>query len=627
MKNIFLLLLFPFILFSQNTSKAKKAYAKSVEFYQNNNDKKAKELALSAIRQDDNYLPPYLLLGQLEEEEGEIESAITNYLKGLSDNNSENSWGYLKVGSLYLSIPNYKEAKRAFTHFLTFKNYNDQQVNEAKRQIKNCDFSIKALQSPVPFKYENMGEGINSEWEEYLPSISADGKLFVITRRGPHQNSIFSEDFYQSVFKDNKWTMAQNMGSSINTTGNEGAQCLAPNGKVLFFTACDRDDGLGRCDIYISFKRNGIWSEARNIGPTINSKHWDSQPTISPDGRELYFVSNRPGGYGNMDIWKSVLSEKGTFSTPVNLGPSINTAYDEMSPFIHTDNHSLYFSSTGHPGLGNFDLFISRRDYPSDFWQTPINLGYPINTHGVENSLIVGSDGKTAYFASNKSGYGKEDIFWFYLPEEIQSQQVAYLNTKVFDAETKTPMKTSVEIVDLATGRVVISSFTYSKSGEFFTCLPANTNYAVNVSKEGYLFHSENFSLDEQSALQALKLNIFLQRLDKGNTIVLKNIFFDTDAYSLKDESEVELKNLVNFMNNNATLSVEIEGHTDNIGSKQHNIILSENRAKAVYSYLIDNGIEASRISYKGFGDAQPIASNNNEIGRAENRRTAFRIK
>ena len=205
-------------------------------------------------------------------------------------------------------------------------------------------------------------------------------------------------------------------------------------------------------------------SEARNIGPTINSKYWESQPTISPDGRELYFVSNRPGGFGDMDIWKSVLSEQGTFSTPVNLGSTINTPYDEMSPFIHTDNQTLYFASNGHPGLGDFDLFLSRRDYPAASWQNPINLGYPINTLGVENSLIVASDGKTAYFASDKSGYGQEDIFWFHLPQEMQSQQVAYLNTKVYDAETKTPMKSSIEIIDLSTGKVMISSFTYTLS-------------------------------------------------------------------------------------------------------------------------------------------------------------------
>ena len=627
MKNLLILLFFtPFLLLSQNTPKAKKAYAKAVEFYQESNDKKAREFVQSAIQQDANYLPSYLLLGQLEEEGGNIELAIDNYLKGISDNNPNNAWGYWKVGMLYMQIPNYLEAKRAFNHFLTFKNQKLEKIKSSKKEIKNCEFSINAIANPKPFDFKNMGNAINSEWEEYLPSISADGRLFVFTRRSPYKN-IISEDFYESEFINGKWTKCQNMGSSVNTIGNEGAQCLAASGNLLFFTACDRDDGLGRCDIYYSIMRNGQWSDARNLGPNINSKHWESQPTISPDGRELYFVSNRPGGYGDMDIWKSVLSEKGTFSTPVNLGSTINTPYDEMSPFIHTDNQSLYFASNGHPGLGDFDLFLSRRDYPVASWQNPINLGYPINTLGVENSLIVASDGKTAYFASDKSGYGQEDIFWFHLPQEMQSQQVAYLNTKVYDAETKTPMKSSVEIIDLATGKVMISSFTYTKTGEFFTCLPANTNYAVNVSKDGYLFHSENFVLNEQSALQALKLDIPLQRLNKGSKIVLNNIFFDTDAYTLKTESEVELNTLVNFMNNNTSLEVEIEGHTDNVGAESHNLKLSESRAKAVYDFLVENGISANRMTFKGFGASQPIATNDTDEGRATNRRTAFRVK
>ncbi|MBJ59376.1 MAG: hypothetical protein CMP64_02165 [Flavobacteriales bacterium] len=626
-KFIILLLFIPYIIFSQNTSKAKKAYTKAVDFFQDSNDKKAKELVQSAIRHDANYLPSYLLLGQLEEEVGNIESAIHNYLKGISDNNPYNAWGYWKVGMLYMQIPNYVEAQRAFNHFLTFKNQKSNKIESARKELKNCKFSIDAIANPKPFDFKNMGDAINSQWEEYLPSVSADGKLFVITRRGPHQNNVISEDFYQSEYLNGKWTKAQNMGPSVNTMGNEGAQCLAPNGKLLFFTACDREDGLGRCDIYISIKRNGQWSDARNIGPTINTKYWESQPTISPDGRELYFVSNRPGGYGDMDIWKSILSEQGTFSEPVNLGSTINTPYDEMSPFIHTDNQSLYFASNGHPGLGDFDLFLSRREYPAASWKNPINLGYPINTLGVENSLIVASDGKTAYFVSDKSGFGQEDIFWFYLPNDIQSQKVAYLNAKVYDAVNKTPIKSSIEIIDVITGKVMISSFSFSNSGEFFTCLPANANYAVNISKEGYLFHSENFTLDEQSALKALNLDIPLQKINKGSKIVLKNIFFDTDDYTLKKESNIELNTLLNFMNNNIELKVEIEGHTDNVGSESYNYKLSNNRAKAVYDYLINNGVSAKRMTFKGFGANKPITSNDTEEGRAINRRTAFKIK
>ena len=429
-------------------------------------------------------------------------------------------------------------------------------------------------------------------------------------------------------YKDNgSWQKAQNMGSAVNTNGNEGAQCISADGEILFFTACDRNDGFGRCDIYVSFKIANGWTKARNLGPTVNSAAWDSQPSYSPDGRELYFVSNRAGGIGKMDIWKSVLSPEGVFGKPINLGPTVNTPYDEMSPFIHTDNQSFYFSSGGHPGMGDFDLFVSKRDYPSAEWSTPKNLGYPINTHGIENRLIVASDGKTAYFASDKTGFGQEDIFWFDLPAQARASQVAYLKTKVVNALTKVTLKSKVELIDLASGQVMMKSFTSKKNVELFTCLPANANYALNVSKEGYLFHSENFSLNEEGALQAAELNIFLQPIKKGSSVILQNIFFDTDKFSLKDESYVELKKLLSFLNNNIDLKVEIEGHTDNVGSEEYNKQLSENRSKEVLSYLVLNGIDESRLSNMGFGASQPIATNDTEKGRSKNRRTAFRIK
>ena len=281
------------------------------------------------------------------------------------------------------------------------------------------------MQNPVPFQPQNMGPSVNSKWEEYLPSISANGQFFVFTRRGPHQEKIVSEDFYASTFsQDGKWSLAQSLGTALNTFGNEGAQSLSSDGTILFFTACDREDGYGRCDIYVSFLVRGEWSLAQNIGPSVNSPHWESQPSISPDGKELYFVSNRPGGKGKMDLWKSSLTEEGSFGQPINLGKEINTQEDEMSPFIHMDNQTLYFASKGHTGMGDFDLFLSRRQGPSSNWQTSQNLGYPINTHEVENSLIVATDGKTAYFASDHSGFGQEDIFFFELPTEVRPIQV-----------------------------------------------------------------------------------------------------------------------------------------------------------------------------------------------------------
>ena len=622
---LLILLFFPLFVLGQSSSKARKAYNKAIELYQNDDPSKAKKLALSAIKNDADFLDPYLLLGDIEEQAGNIEQAINYYLSGLSDNNPKNLWGYVKVGKMFFYEGNYTKSKIQFEHYLSFDNQNKELFNSAKKYLDNCNFAIEALKNPVHFVPKNMGSAINSNWEEYLPSISADGKIIIITRRGPHKDQIISEDFYYSKFINNKWSPAQNMGASINTIGNEGAQCLSADGKTLFFTACDRVDGLGRCDIYISFNKDGFWSEARNIGPTINSKYWDSQPSFSPDGRDLYFVSNRPGGFGGMDIWKSTLSKSGYFSEPVNLGPTINTPFNEMSPFIHTDNRTFYFASDGHVGMGNFDLFISKREGLNSSWSDPVNLGSPINTFGVENSLVVASDGKTAYYASSKSGYGKEDIFYFLLAENIQAQEVAYLQANVIDADKKTALKADIEIIDLETGQVVVSSFS-NKDGMFYGCLPANSNYAINVSKKGFLFYSEYFKLTNESSTKALSLNALLQKVESGKSVVLKNIFFDVDDYSFKKESLIELEKLKYFLTSNPGVSVMIEGHTDNTGNENYNRSLSENRAKAVYLYLIKHGIKPERLQYVGYGSQQAIDTNETERGRSNNRRTVFKI-
>jgi outer membrane protein OmpA-like peptidoglycan-associated protein/tetratricopeptide (TPR) repeat protein len=629
MKKAFLFLfLLPFTLVAQNVQKAKKNYDKAVVFYQDNQIEKAEKVALFSLKFDENFYLSYLLLAQIYEDKGDIDNAIIFYLKGLADNNPKNAWGYWKVGTLFFDQGKYQEAKVNFEHFLSFENQREKYIWLSNLGLRNCNFAIKSMQNPVDFNPQNMGGEINSEFEEYLPSISADGKLFVITRRAPFIGNIVSEDFYVSFKNDTGWTKSVNMGTAINSPGNEGAQCLSADGKILFFTACDREDGFGRCDIYASFKTKNGWSKARNLGRNINTSSWESQPSISPDGRELYFVSNRPGGIGKMDIWKSTLSENGFFGKPENLGTQINTEFDEMSPFIHSDNQTFYFASNGHVGMGDFDLFLSRRKYPKSRWGFPENLGYPINTNEVENSLIVASDGNTAYYASDKFGYGQEDIFWFSLPQEKSANKVGYLNTSIKDAKSMLPINSTIQLIDLSTGDVLMESYTTERGkGQKFTSLPANTNYALNVSSDGYLFHSENFYLSDESAQTALNLEVLMNKIEIGNSVVLKNIFFDTDDYNLKEESTVELKKLIDFLINNPEINIEIEGHTDDQGSESHNLRLSENRSKSVYDFLILNNINSSRLSYKGYGDSKPVSTNKTELGRSKNRRTAFTIK
>jgi outer membrane protein OmpA-like peptidoglycan-associated protein len=421
--------------------------------------------------------------------------------------------------------------------------------------------------------------------------------------------------------------MALSLGPPINTHGNEGAICISPDGQFLFFAACNRPDGYGSCDIYWSGKSGDQWSEPFNLGPVVNSEAWDSQPSFSSDGKTLYFASKRPGGKGSSDIWKTELMPDGDWMPPVNLGDSINTKDAEMAPFIHPDDLTLYFTSKGHPGMGGLDLFYSRKD-ENNLWQKPVNMGYPINTYADEITLVVNASGDLAYISSDKlGGKGRQDIYSFKLYKEAQPLKVTYFKGIVFNKETKKRLEAKFELIDLTSGKVVIKSRSDPVKGEFLVALPTNKDYALNVSKTGYLFYSDHFGLKgESSEARPFIRDIPLQEISVGETVVLKNIFFDTDKYELKPESRSELEKLINLLQTNGKIRIEISGHTDNAGTEAYNLMLSKNRAKAVYDYLTEHGISAGRLSYAGYGLTKPIDTNDTEQGRANNRRTEFRV-
>ncbi len=423
---------------------------------------------------------------------------------------------------------------------------------------------------------------------------------------------------------DGKWQTATPL-TQINSEFNEGALSLSQDGKVLFFTGCNRPDGLGRCDIYVTQKRGDTWSSPYDISPPVNTPGWESQPSISADGRTLYFVSNRKGGYGGYDIWKSKLTEKG-WSEPENLGPNINTSFDEQSPFIHPDDSTLYFCSNGWPGLGGKDLFVSRLGTDGK-WQKPVNLGYPINSSGDENGLTLTAGGNHAFFSSNNlNGHGGFDIYTFELPATLRPHKVTYVKGIVMDAKTKQPLESAVEIVDLEKNTPVYQDYSSADKGDFLATITTGKNYGLNISKEGYLFYSANFSLFGQEDRKPYNLTVLLQPIEVGNKVVLNNIFFDTNKFDIKDESKPELLKIIDFLSVNPRIHIEISGHTDNVGGPQMNQTLSENRAKAVYQYLVSGGVNAGRLTYKGYGETQPIEPNDNDDNRSKNRRTEFKI-
>jgi len=618
------------------TTKSKKAikhYENAINHYNSyKNDQCINELQ-KAVSEDDKFIEAYLLMANVYEDLKQIKNAIESYEKVISINDDFFPGAYFSLSKLQLSIGLYEKADYNLRKYMRFKNEPPHKLLAAKRNLEIVDFALNQISNPVPFDLVNMGANINSENDEYLPAVTADEQTIVITVRRPsdentiNKQSGLEEDFYISKKVNGEWQKSVPIGPPLNTFGNEGAQCISPDGQYIYFTACNRNDGYGSCDIYFSYKKGDEWSIPENLGEPINTSFWESQPSISSDGKTLYFTSNRKGGKGGMDIWKSVKYENNRWSIPVNLGDSINTPYNELSPFIHPDNQTLYFSSDGRIGMGGKDIYYSRKKDDGN-WSSPINIGYPINTYADEINLIVNAKGDLAYYSSDKpGGYGKYDLYTFELYEKARPKTVSYMKGIIFDENTKLKIEANFELIDLETGQTVINSKSNPINGEFLVCLPLGKNYALNVSKSGYLFWSENFSFNNiHSEFKPLIKDISLKKIKIGESVVLKNIFFDTDKFALKNESKVELNKLIELLNSNKRLKIEISGHTDNIGSEQYNLALSENRAKAVYEYLCNNGIDKNRLSYKGYGYSKPMDDNKTEEGRANNRRTEFKV-
>jgi outer membrane protein OmpA-like peptidoglycan-associated protein len=616
---------------SSKNKKAIEHYNEGLKFYDSRDNDDAEQAFLKAIKEDGSFIEAHMLLGYVYSDEGKTEEAIKQIQAAIDINPNFFPNAYFSIAQLQVSAQKYADAEK---NYETFKSYTS---NYKKVQwltdigIADCKFSIVAMQHPVPFNPTNMGAAINSEFDEYFPTMTADGETFLFTRnlKDPNVMDGYNEEFFLSKKVNGEWTKAYNVGRPLNTQFNEGAPTLSADGNVLIFTGCDRPGGYGSCDLYYSIRRGDSWSQARTLGPPVDSRNWETQPSLSSDGKTLYFIRGiqTSEGIKGQDIYMTELSDSGYWSKPVKLSDTINTPGKEESVFIAADNQTLYFCSDGLPGFGGLDIFMSRK-LPNGRWGIPKNLGYPINSSKDETGIMVNPDGQLAYFSSNRpGGYGGLDFYEFPLYDSARPLPVTYMKGKVYDAVTKKPLVASFNLIELSTGQQIMKS-TSEDDGTFLVCVPLNKNYALNVSRKGYLFYSENFSLQNitATAVHPYLMNVPLQPIDTGASIILKNIFFETNKYDLKTESQIELNKLVAFLNANPTVSIEISGHTDNVGTPQSNIILSKNRAKSVYDYLVAHTIAPERLSYKGYGQIRPIATNDTEEGRAKNRRTEMKI-
>ncbi|MBL4586924.1 MAG: PD40 domain-containing protein [Flavobacteriales bacterium] len=480
--------------YSTKSKKAIKYYKEALRFYDVKRSSEAIELLKKAIKADENFVEAHTISGDCYTDLNDYENAIIEYQKVVDINPNYFVYSYKHLADAqYLSgkyaaaIPNYKV-------FLTKERINPKIGGAAQRSLKNAEFGAKAVKSPVPFVPTNLGESVNSDQYEYFPVLTADEKTLVFTRNQRRSGAMdYQEDFYVSNSNGTDWGAARNIGAPINTDDNEGAQTITADGSQLFFIGCNRRGGKGSCDIYFALREGRRWGKPQNLDSPVNTSKWESQPSISSDGKVLYFASNRPGGLGGSDIYVTHLAPNGEWTVPRNLGEQINTKFAEETPFIHPDGKTLYFTSDGHIGMGQKDIYVTRKDANGN-WSEPKNLGYPINTWKDEMGLFVAASGETAYFSSDrKEGFGKLDLYSFPLYEDARPDKVTYVKGKVRDKVFGKPLAARFQLIDLATSEVVVESTSDKITGKFLVTLPAGHEYALNVSKNGFLFYSEHF--------------------------------------------------------------------------------------------------------------------------------------
>ncbi|MDB0011715.1 OmpA family protein [Crocinitomicaceae bacterium] len=612
------------------------------------------ELLIKAIEKDPKFWEAHLVIAEFYEATKKFPEAIKHFEEALAINPNHTVTGstYFYLANVQQLSGDYEGAIQNLNHYIQNRSANPDLVNQAYAMRENCEFAVEAMKTPYPFEPINMGPGINTKDPEYYPTITVDGKMILFTRRIDDQRvPVFKkqEDFYFSKLSErNIWGTAEAMPSNINTLLNEGAPTISADGRSLIFVACSdqsgNDDygqgrtGFGSCDLFYTRKLGSRWSNPVNLPGNVNSFSWESQPSLSSDGKTLYFIRrvNRRGEAPNTDIFLTRLQNNGNWGKPERLPFTINTPQSEESVLIHPDGRTLYFASRGHKGMGGSDLYMSRMDDEGN-WGKPINLGYPINTKADENSLMVSPDGEVGFFASDREGgFGDLDIYWFNMPENLRPTKTLYFEGNVFDLTNRKPLGGKFQLIDLKSGKEIIYSEADPETGEFIVSLPVNRDYALNVSYPGYNFFSQNFNMTNPENLEAVHMDVPMSPLTESKPTILKNVFFDLGKATLRPESGVELNKLVEFLLANPTIHIELGGHTDTRGDANDNMVLSTNRAKAVYDYIVNRGITAKRLTHKGYGETVNINSDETidklvsekekEAAHQENRRTEYKI-
>jgi len=609
----------------------------------------ANGLLKQAIEIEPDYAEAYYLLGLINVKRVDYNvKAAEQYLsKAIDLCPKVDIYAYYYLGDIYFGAKKYDLAAKNFKEFLkdVEKIKNDKDYNDANEKYNIVRFFDKGMNKPVPFNPKPV-KGVSSPLDEYLAIISPDNEMALYTRKIEQKqktawvtDASFIERFmYSKRNADGEFDNGEFMPYPFNQQNNEGGATLTVDNSELFYTVCKMEKNYLNCDIYTSKLEGGQWSDISNLGPNVNmSDTWETQPTVSSDGKTLYFVSDRKGGYGGYDLYKTVRDANGVWGKAVNLGNVINTPGNERSPFIHTDSQTLYFASgdrqgdddqyyKGHLGFGGYDIFYAKMN-DKGVWEKPKNIGYPINTESDEASFFVSTDGKTAYVASNKyNGVGGWDLYSFELYPEARPEKVLFIKGEVTRKDSVgTEMKAKVELKNAVTKKVTEIPVN-KETGKYVAAIKFDADYILTIKEENYAYESKYISKADSSYEKPVAIDFEVKPIEKGSSYTINDIYFETDKYELNDKAKLVIEGFSEFLKDNPHISVEIQGHTDNVGNPDYNLFLSDDRARAVYGYIIKLGVDSNRVSFKGYGITRPIDTNDTEKGRARNRRTEFFI-
>lgn len=617
---------------STKSKKAESLYYKADEHVKGRDFNRALEVLADATKKDPAFAEAYIKAANLHKLMGNKAATFTLLQKGLTllPFNPALATDYYTLAELYFDRGAYTEAKKYYEDFLKSDTKSERFVTYAQQQLETADFAVKAKENPVNFNPKRLPATLNKFALQYFPSTTTDQKNFIYTAR-TSTSPAADENIYISEIKDGSWQAPMSISDVINSNANEGAATIAGDGKTLVFAACSRSDSNGDCDLYISLRTGDTWSKPKNMGNVVNSKAWDSQPTLSADGRTLYFTSGRSGGIGKEDIWVTYQNEDGSWKAPQNLGASVNSAGRDMAPYIHGSGSTLYFVSDGHIGMGGLDVFLTNLENKQ--WSEPKNLGYPLNTQADEGSLFITPDNQKGYYSRQELQNAADarsvtiQLYEFSVPDAWKSKVTStYAQGRVYNSETKKPVGAVVQVYDVATDSLVQQVNADELSGEYTVVLAEGNQYALYVSSPSYLLNSFSFDYTNPSNLSPVALDVYLKPIKAGSAVVLNNLFFESGAYKLQEKSKTELNKIIDFLRMKKALKIEISGYTDDVGTNIDNQVLSERRAKAVVDYLSANGVPKSRLTYKGYGESKTVEPNTSEANRQLNRRIELKV-